>query len=367
MRLPAAAALLSLVACSESTEGPTPKLEGLINPLERLVTPARVCNAGGDAPGWRLELIGSGFTPLPRDALTDTPSVELPQVTLSGPSDYTLPADHLFFARSELMRMDLPTRDSTPSSQLAPGAYTVSVTNPLGGTAKLADGLRVVPPPTLASVTAPQGFSYGGGSPLVLEGSGFRADALPLITLHREGLEDQPLFSVTVASDARIDSEVPPATPEGTYDVRITNPEGCAVTRPQALTVAYPKLGTLAASPTSAPASSDTSITLTNTVSGGARPFSPGIRDVYLVAPVKADPGQRVNIPLREVRFVSVTQLTATVPTCAGFDPPPVTDPQCPSGVVPGGPYTLIVADPSGAVGEVSGFTVSASLASPTP
>ncbi|WP_199729224.1 hypothetical protein, partial [Corallococcus sp. CA053C] len=363
MRLPVVAALLSLAACSESTEGPTPKLEGLINPLQRLVTPARVCNAGGDAAGWRLELIGSGFTPLPRDALTDTPSVELPQVTLSGPSDYTLPADHLFFARTELMRMDLPTRDSTPSSQLAPGAYAVSVTNPLGGTAELADGLRVVPPPTLASVTAPQGFSYGGGSPLILEGSGFRADALPLITLHREGEEDQPLFTVTVVSDTRIDTEVPPATREGTYDVSITNPEGCAVTRAQALTVTYPKLGTLALSPTSGPASTDTSITIT--VSGGARLFS-GIPDVYVVAPVKTDPGQRVNIPLRDVKFVNDTRLTATVPACAGFDPPPVTDPRCPGGIVPGGPYTLIVADPSGAVGEVSGFTVSASLASPT-
>lgn len=363
MRLPAAAALLSLVACSEATEGPTPKLEGLINPLERLVTPARVCNAGGDARGWRLELIGSGFTPLPRDALTDTPAVELPQVTLSGPGDYTLPADHLFFARTELMRMDLPTRDTTPSSQLPPGAYTVSVTNPLGGTAQLADGLRVVAPPTLASLTTPQGFSYGGGSPLIIEGSGFRPDALPLITLHREGEEDRPLFTVTVASETRIDTEVPPATPEGTYDVRITNPEGCAVTRPQALTVAYPKLGTLALSPASGPASTDTAIAIT--VSGGARQFS-GIPDVYLVAPVKTDPGQHVNIPLSDVKYVNATRLTATVPTCAGFDPPPVTDPQCPGGVVPGGPYTLIVADPSGAVGEVSGFTVSASLA-PTP
>lgn len=370
MRLPVVAALLSLVACSETTEGPTPKLDGLINPLQRLITPARVCNAGGDTRGWRLEIVGTGFNPLPRDALTDTPTVELPQVTLSGPSDYTLPADHLFFARAELMRMDLPTRDSTPSSQLAPGAYTVAVTNPLGGTSSLEDGLRVVPAPTLASVTAPQGFSYGGGSPLIIEGSGFRSDALPLITLHRAGEETQTLFSITVVSDTRIETEVPPATPEGTYDLVLTNPEGCAATRPQALTVTYPKLGLLALSPRSGPASNDTAITLTNTRSGDERPFSPGLQDVYLVAPVKADPTQRVNIPLRDVTVLSESQLTATVPTCAGFDPLPVTSPQCPGGIVPGGPYALIVADPSGAVGQVpgsAGFTVSASLLDDVP
>ncbi|NOK10691.1 hypothetical protein [Corallococcus exercitus] len=362
MRLPVAAALLSLVACSESTEGTTPKLEGLINPLQRLVTPARVCNAGGGSAGWRLELIGSRFTPVPRDALTDTPSVELPQVSLSGPSDYTLPADHLFFARTELMRMDLPTRDSTPSNVLPPGAYTVAVTNPLGGTSELEDGLRVVPPPVITNITAPQGFHYSAGSPLVIEGSGFRADALPLIVLQREGEEDRPLFTLTVVSDTRIEAEVPPATPEGTYALTLTNPEGCATTRPQALTVTYPRLGTLTVAPRSGPATSDTTITLTNPASSGSAPFtSSGAHDVYLVAPVKTDPGQMVNIPLYGVTYVSATQLKATVPSCSGFDTPPVTGPACPGGIVPG-TYGLIVADPSGAFGTIpasSGFTVS--------
>ncbi|WP_375754218.1 hypothetical protein [Corallococcus exercitus] len=357
MRLPVAAALLSLVACSESTEGTTPKLEGLINPLQRLVTPARVCNAGGGAAGWRLELIGSRFTPVPRDALTDTPSVELPLVSLSGPSDYTLPADHLFFARTELMRMDLPTRDSTPSNVLPPGAYTVAVTNPLGGTSEFADALHVVPPPVITNITAPQGFHYSAGSPLVIEGSGFRPDALPLIVLQREGEEDQPLFTLTVVSDTRIETELPPATPEGTYALTLTNPEGCATTRPQALTVDYAQLGALTVAPRGGPATRDTAITLIS----AAGAFTSGAHDVYLVAPVKTDPGQTVNIPLYDVTYVSPTQLKATVPTCSGFDPPPVTDPACPGGIVPG-TYGLIVADPSGAFGTIpasSGFTVS--------
>ncbi|MBZ4373564.1 hypothetical protein [Corallococcus sp. AS-1-6] len=360
MRLPVAAALLSLVACSESTEGTTPKLEGLINPRQRLITPARVCNAGGGPSGWRLELIGDRFTPVPRDALTDSPSVELPTVSLSGPADYTLPADHLFFARTELMRMDLPTRDSTPSNTLPPGAYTVSVTNPLGGTAELEDALRVVPPPVITTLTAPEGFRYNAASPLVIEGSGFRADALPLIVLQRQGEEDQPLFTVTVVSDTRIETEVPPATPEGTYALTLTNPEGCSVTRPQALTITYPRLGNLSVSPASGPANSDTVITVTNTASGTANRFTPGTHEVYLVAPVKTDPGQTVNIPLYDVTYVSQAQLRATVPNCSGFDSRPVTDPACPGGIVPG-TYGLIVADPSGAFGTLpasSGFTV---------
>ncbi|WP_223637575.1 hypothetical protein [Corallococcus sp. EGB] len=361
MRLPVAAALLSLVACSESTEGTTPKLEGLINPRQRLVTPARVCNAGGGPTGWRLELIGSRFTPVPRDALTDTPSVELPQVSLRGPSDYTLPADHVFFARTELMRMDLPTRDSTPSTTLPPGTYSVSVTNPLGGTSELEDALHVVPPPAVTNLTVPEGFRYNAASPLIIEGSGFRSDALPLIVLQRDGDEDHPLFTLTVVSDTRIETEVPPATPEGTYALTLTNPEGCSVTRPQALTVAYPRLGTLSVAPSSGPATRDTVITLTNSASTGPASFTPGAHDVYLVAPVKTDPGQPVNIPLYDVTYVSPTRLRATVPTCSGFDARPVTDPSCPGGVVPG-TYGLIVADPNGAYGVIpasSGFTVS--------
>ncbi|MBN9682811.1 MULTISPECIES: hypothetical protein [unclassified Corallococcus] len=361
MRLPVAAALLSLVACSESTEGTTPKLEGLINPRQRLITPARVCNAGGDAKGWRLELIGSRFTPVPRDALTDSPSVALPQVSLRGPADYTLPEDHLFFARTELMRMDLPTRDSTPSNTLPPGTYTVAVTNPLGGTSELEDALRVVPPPDITNLTAPEGFRYNAASPLIIEGSGFRSDALPLIVLQRQGEEDQPLFTLTVVSDTRIETEVPPATPEGTYALTLTNPEGCSVTRPQALTITYPRLGNLSVSPASGPSKSDTVITLTNTASGAAKPFTPGTHDVYLVAPVKTDPGQPVNIPLYDVKYLSASQLRATVPGCSGFDSRPVTDPACPGGIVPG-TYGFIVADPSGAYGTLpasSGFTVS--------
>lgn len=361
MRLPVAAALLSLVACSESTEGTTPKLEGLINPLQRLVTPARVCNAGGGTAGWRLELIGSRFTPVPRDALTDTPSVELPQVSLSGPSNYTLPADHVFFARTELMRMDLPTRDSTPSNTLPPGIYSVSVTNPLGGTSELEDALHVVPPPVITSITAPKGFRYSAGSPLVIEGSGFRADALPLIVLQRDGEADRPLFTVTVVSDTRIETEVPPTAPEGTYAVTLTNPEGCSVTRPQALTVAYEHLGPLSVSPSNGPANSDTVINITNTASSGPSAFTAGDREVYLVAPVKTDPGQLVNIPLYDVSLVSPTRIRATVPGCSGFDSRPVTDPSCPGGVVPG-TYGFIVTDPSGAYGVIpasSGFTVS--------
>lgn len=297
MRLPVAATLLSLVACSESTEGTPPKLEGLINPLEPIVTPARVCNAGGGPAGWQLELVGSRFTPVPRDALTDTPSAELPQVSLSGPSDYTLPADHVFFASTELLRINLPTRDSAPSNTLPPGTYAVSVTNPLGGTSALEDALRVVPPPVITNVTAPEGFRYNAASPLIIEGSGFRSDALPSIVLQRDGEEDQPLFTVTVVSDTRIETEVPQATPEGTYALTLTNPEGCSVTRPQALTIAYPQPGPLPVSPSSDSATSDAVIPLTHTASGGPEPSTAGVHDASLVAPAQTAHGQPVNLP----------------------------------------------------------------------
>jgi hypothetical protein len=58
---------------------------------------------------------------------------------------------------------------------------------------------------------------------------------------------------------------------------------------------------------------------------------------------------------------VSPSEVTAVVPTCTGFESLSLADPACPNGIVPGGPYGLLVADVEGAVGEVpasAGFTV---------
>lgn len=233
-------ALLALAACSSSTEGPTPALTGALNPRQRFVTPAHVCNAQGDERGWRIDLIGERFTPIPQDVLTGDATVGMPEVTLKGPATLTLDRNNVFYRDSTRLLLDIPTRDSTPSAELPPGNYAIEVRNLGGGAAEQADLLIIVPPPQVTRVTAPQGFSSTEISPIVVEGTGFRTDTFPAMKLIRQGAPEVELFVLSVDSPTRITTEVLPETPAGTYDFVIDNPEGCSFTLPNALTITYP-------------------------------------------------------------------------------------------------------------------------------
>ncbi|MCP3169881.1 hypothetical protein [Myxococcus qinghaiensis] len=360
-----ATALLALGGCSRTTEGPSPAVERVVNPRTRVSTLTQLCNAQGGQTGWSLEVEGKRFTPVPGEALTDTPTVELPQVTLRGPSTYTLSRSQVFYVRPELLLLNVPTRDTTPPVELQPGTYSVEVANPLGGTGTLPDALTVVPPPALTRVVPPaDGYSATGANPIVLEGRDFQPGTSPIIFLRREGVADQPLFFVTVVSTTRIESEIPPGTPEGIYDLVLTQPEGCAAVAVGGVDVAYPHLGTLTLTPRSGSELSNTPIRIFNAPTGAQRGFT-DVPELFVLAPLKTEPTLSQRIPLRAVTRVSATEVTAEFPSCSGFEEPGG-DPKCPQGLAPGGPYALEVIDPSGAVGLVpasEGFTV---VAEPT-
>ncbi len=365
MRLRIAAALLTLAACSRTTEGPTPQVTETTNPRQRTIHPARVCNAQGGERGWRIEVAGSDFAPMPQDVLTDSPRVGMPTVTLKGATSTTLPRESVFFDSREKLLLDVPTKDSSPAVELAPGSYALEVKNPTGGTGELADALLVVPPPTLVSVAAPEGFSAAAASPLVITGTAFQPGSFPTLTLRREGAADVPLLTFTVVSETRINAEIPPGTPEGTYALVITNPEGCAFTLPNALTITYARLGSLTVEPAFGWQNRNTAITLYNRPTGDEEHFAGGSPEVFLVARLKADPTQTVDVPLRRAAYVvsddsSYSTVTAVVPNCSGNEALPITAPECPTGILPG-QYALKVVDSDGAVGQVAadkGFTV---------
>jgi hypothetical protein len=360
LRLPFIAALLMLTACSRTTEGPTPTLTGALNPRQPFESPARVCNAQGGEAGWRINLLGERFTPIPRDVLTGEPKVGLPEVTLKGEQTLTLDHSRVFYRDSTLLFLDMPTKDSTPATELPPGTYAIEVKNPGGGTASMDNALIVVPPPTVTRVTAPQGFTFTAPSPLVIEGTGFRTDTFPVMKLRRAGAEDVDIFVSKVDSATRITAEIPSGTPEGTYDFYLMNPEGCEFTLPNALTIIYARLGLLTIEPRFGWQRRNQAITLYNAPTGTEGSFTGGSPEVFIVAPLKTNPAQLVDIPLNRVAFVSPTIVTAVVPTCSGNEALPLTDGSCPNGIVPGGPYALKVSDTSG-VGEVPaarGFVV---------
>lgn len=252
MRLPLLASLLVLAACSPSTEGPTPKLIGTVNPRQPFTNPARVCNAQkAPAPelncktdeaarGWCINLLGERFTPIPEDVLTGEATLGLPEITLKGPVTLTLDPSRVSYRDSERMFLDIPTRDTSPAADLPEGTYALEVKNLAGGTHELAELLVMVSPPQVTRVTAPQGFQSDDITPLVVEGTGFRTDTFPAMQLLREGAEPLEIFILSVDSPTRLSTELVPGTPEGTYALSLTNPEGCSFTLPNALTVSYP-------------------------------------------------------------------------------------------------------------------------------
>ncbi|WP_342376043.1 hypothetical protein NVS55_32915 [Myxococcus stipitatus] len=356
-----ATALLALSACSRTTEGSPPVVERVYNPRARLADVARVCNAQGGQTGWRLEVQGKRFTPTPADVLTDTPSVDLPVVTLRGPSTHTLARGQVFYVRPELLLVDLPTRDSSPPLELAPGLYALEVTNPLGGTGLLANAFTVVAPPQVTRVVPPSsGYVSGGINPIVIEGRDFQPGTSPIIILRSEGEADQPLFNVSVVSETRIETEIPPGTREGRYDLVLTQMDGCSAAVPGALDVRYhPPLGTLSISPRAGREPNDTRIRLHNAPTGTQRAFT-GVPEIFILAPLRSAPSVPRRIALRAVELRSATEVTADVPVCSGSEPP-TGDGKCPHGLAIGGPYALEVVDPSGAVGRVpeeEGFAV---------
>jgi hypothetical protein len=367
LRFPVAAALLTLVACSRTIEGPTPTVSGATNPRQPGLQPARVCNAQGGTTGWRVSLAGSGFAPMPQDVLTDSPRVGLPEVTLRGSTTATLPRERVFFVSANQLDLDVPTRDSSPAQELAPGSYTVEVKNPSGTTGQLAEALLVVPPPSLLSVSAPSGFIQTAPTPLELVGTGFRTGEVPTVVIRGTGLPEVTLTDVTVASGTQLTANLPANTAAGTYDVVVTNPEGCAFTLTQGLVISYTRLGTLTIDPRFGWQRQNQAITLFNAPTGDQKSFSGGSPEIFIVAKLKEDPTKPVEIPLRRAAFVNGNTVTAVVPTCSGNAALPLTDPDCPNGILPGGPYALRVKDPGGATGSVTadnGFTV---LESPVP
>lgn len=368
MRLPITAALLTLAACSRTTEGPTPQVSQATNPRQPTTHPARVCNAQGDTRGWRIELAGSSFAPMPLDTLTDTPKVGMPTVTIQGAQSTVLARESVFFESAEKLLLDVPTKNSTPAVELPPGSYAVEVKNPTGTSATLADALQVVPPPTLTSVTAPEGFNATAPSQLVITGTGFQVDAVPQLVLRKAGAADVALVSTSVVSATQINAAIPAGTPEGTYDLVITNPEGCGFTLPNAITITYARLGTLTVEPAFGWQNRNTAISLYNRPNTANKElqFAGGSPEVFILAPLKANPTVTVEIPLRRAAFVvsddpTYSIVTAVVPTCSGNEALPITAADCPTGIIPGGPYALKVLDTNGAVGQVAaakGFTV---------
>jgi len=213
-------AVLAVVACSSSTDGPTPNIAS--------VMPVPLCDAQRDIT---VTITGSGFSPIVKDGLTSNPSVVMPRVVLlAGTTPTEIPAAGVSLgdASGTLLVVKLPT------ALLAPGSYDVQVINPDGHSDTLAGGLIVDPPPHITGVN-PSSGAVGNTITVTLIGTGFRSgmtvtlDATPTVaatnlTVAPDGLSAQATFALAGV------------TP-GVYGITVDNLDGCTDTLAASFTV----------------------------------------------------------------------------------------------------------------------------------
>ncbi len=116
---------------------------------------------------------------------------------------------------------------TVPKGTLTPGDYPITVTNPAPANCVSSEtlSLRDNPPPTVTKVT-PATICEGGGK-LAIDGTDFIAT--PGVTLVSQGEPTVTAGSVTIQGTTHLDATFPGGATVGkTYDVVVTNPDGCS-------------------------------------------------------------------------------------------------------------------------------------------
>ena len=241
-----ARATLALVAgaCVDAAIGPTPVVEGL--------TPSLVCREQVTSA---VTLTGAGLSPLAIDGATGEPRLALPEVSLHRTEDLSgAPVtDPPVVLDDDPATAAVSWSDATtmglslaPELGLPPGLFAVTVTNPNGGSATLAAALTTVSRPLLAAVT-PASFSRQAAQELTLTGAGFIriGGELPTIGIGSDALVAtaldgcRPLPGPTAAETCTtaLVTIAKHGLAEGTYAVRLTNPEPAACASTEEISV----------------------------------------------------------------------------------------------------------------------------------
>jgi len=251
-RLFAAVCSLAVGAgCPRELSGPSPAASGSV--------PASACN---EQRTTEVVISGSGFAPLPTDALGDAPRLVLPAVTLvrtvdaSGapaPARVAVPDDPAAPAASHVRWRDAQTLafDVFEELRLPPGLYDVEIANRTGSRATSPGALLVVPRPSV-TLLEPELLCTANGGALRVEGDWFvrTGDALPVLTLGErtfaaaEAHDCRALPGAAGAQACRVLVVPVPADAlaAGPADARVTNPDpaGCHSTEAVHLTMVPP-------------------------------------------------------------------------------------------------------------------------------
>jgi len=218
-------------SCASSNGGPTPVVDS--------VAPDVICTAQQDVT---ITLTGSGFSPVVVDTLTDDPRVVMPRVYLVAggteteipPANVSLPAGDRTGTTLEVV---VPMGLVSPVDPADPEViYDIKVVNPNGNEGSLSGALTIVPPPSLISVMPTSG-AQGTTVQVTLTGTGFR-DGMS-VTLDANPVVVGANVTVSSPTTATADFDLT-GVAAGTYDITVTNADGCSATLPAAFTVFEP-------------------------------------------------------------------------------------------------------------------------------
>jgi hypothetical protein len=192
-----------------------------------------------------VTISGTDFSPVVADGLTDSPKVLMPRVLLvSDAGEVEVPpagittADDTGTALTVVIPMGLvgPTESTGTEA-----TYDVVVENPNGNRGSLAQGITVVPPPLLTAVDPTSG-PVGTSVMVTLTGTGFR-DGMT-VSLDAATPVAGSGVVVTSPTTAMATFDLTNVAP-GTYDITVTNVDGCSSTLAGAFTVFVPTYFTL--------------------------------------------------------------------------------------------------------------------------
>jgi hypothetical protein len=218
------------------------------------------------------------------------------------------------------------------STNLAEGPVNVTVTNPDGQSATLANGLLYTrPAPTITQIS-PNSILPGGGNIIKITGTGFVTGATVTFGLNSA-------TKVTFVSATTLNATAPASTnkAEGPVDVTVTNPDSKSATLPNGLLYTRPAPTITQISPNSILPGGGNIITITGTgfVLGATVTFGTN--------------------SATKVTFVSATSLKATAPASTNLAEGPVdvtvTNPDSQSTTLPNG---LLYARPAPTITQIS-------------
>ncbi len=247
------AAFAGVCGCAHELEGPTPTLEGQLEPH-------LVCNEL--APMTTVGVAGANLVALPVDTAMGPAQLVLPSIELTrtldleggAVSDEPLvladdPPDESSVRWHSQSRM---TFDVTPDLGLDDGVWDLVVTNPDGQSVTILAALAVVPPPSLDTVTPDSICIDESDVTLTISGSGFLVvdGVLPTITV--VGAAEDHVYDPTEFGDcfglpapateaqscATLTFVIPQGdlTP-GSYHIVVTNPDPAGCSSSTALTI----------------------------------------------------------------------------------------------------------------------------------